>query len=736
MTQDFAIQDIGSMLPFTAIFEALSESSILIQNDAPKYTIVAATPEYVSMIGTTKEYLIGKGMFEAYPPNPNDPTDTGSQDVKASLEMVRQHKKPHQLPVQRYDVAGADGYLNERYWKAINKPVFSSDGEVAYIIHTAEDITAVVKAEEKETEHRELLKAYQKIQESQTALHESESKYRTLFESMDQGFCVLEMIYGEYDEPIDYRFLEANPVFEKQTGLKDAINKTARQLVPDLEEHWVKLYGKVALTGESLRFLEKSKAMGRWFDVYAFKIEDRDSRKVALLFTDVTERKQAEKALILSEERQSFLLKLSDCLRSLTDPTEMQYEAASLLGAHLGANRVGYAEDTGDGETIIVTRNYTNGVVGIEGQYKYDDYGPELLREFREGRTVVRNNIAEDTSLSEEEKQAHHSIQIGASINVPMLKNNRLFGILFMHRETAYNWSYPEIELIKETADRTWEAVERARTQAALQRSEEELEKKVQQRTIELEKANQELQRSNTHLGEFAHAASHDLKEPIRKIQTFASRLKDTLVDRMDERESDVFQRMQLATKRMALLVDDLLTYSQVSAVAFQMETVDLTDKIQVVLSDLEVQIEEKKAVINIENLPSVKGYKRQLQQLFQNLISNALKYSKKDVPPQITIRSEVISGVDVQEHFPTGYADTLYHFIAVEDNGIGFDQQYAERIFNMFQRLHGKNEYEGTGIGLSIVRKVVNNHDGYIWAESKPGEGSTFKLLLPVTVI
>lgn len=268
----------------------------------------------------------------------------------------------------------------------------------------------------------------------------------------------------------------------------------------------------------------------------------------------------------------------------------------------------------------------------------------------------------------------------------------------------------------------------------------QKIEKLVEARTRELAQANdalhhtnENLKRSNAYLGEFAHAASHDLKEPIRKIQTFASRLNETLNDRMDQREIDLFHRMQAATQRMALLVDDLLTYSEISASPIQMEEVDLAEKLQVVLTDLEVQIEEKKAVFNIDGLPIVKGYKRQLQQLFQNLVGNALKYSKKDVPPQIKIRSSIIQGAEAQENLPMAKANATYHLIEVEDNGIGFEQQYAERIFSMFQRLHGKSEYEGTGIGLSIVRKVVDNHNGFIWAESKPGEGSTFMVLLPV---
>lgn len=250
---------------------------------------------------------------------------------------------------------------------------------------------------------------------------------------------------------------------------------------------------------------------------------------------------------------------------------------------------------------------------------------------------------------------------------------------------------------------------------------------------VKLEKLVEDLKRSNAYLEEFAHVASHDMKEPIRKIHTFSDRLKASLADRLNGSEASLFDRMQNAAERMTLLMDDLLSYSHLSLTPKEMEVVDLNRKLGMVLSDLEVLIEEKGADIQIEPLPVIYGYKRQLQQLFQNLLGNALKYSKAGVQPQVRIRSKKVMGADVPVQLPADMLDKDYHLIEVEDNGIGFEQQYAERIFGMFQRLHGRSEYAGTGVGLSIARKVAENHGGFIWAESTPGVGSTFKVLLPV---
>ncbi len=249
---------------------------------------------------------------------------------------------------------------------------------------------------------------------------------------------------------------------------------------------------------------------------------------------------------------------------------------------------------------------------------------------------------------------------------------------------------------------------------------------------IELERKTKELERSNDNLEEFAHAASHDLKEPIRKVLTFADRLKMSLQSRLNEEETYLFERMEHATRRMTLLVDDLLEYSHVSDTPPAPEDVDLREKLENVLLDLDLYIAEKNASIKIGDLPVTKGFPRQLQQLFQNLISNALKYSMPDVPPHIDISSHLVSGRDTGVELPAEENDKSFYLISVRDNGIGFEQHHAERIFKIFQRLHGNYEYKGTGVGLSIARKVVENHDGYIWAESKPGEGSTFNILLP----
>lgn len=254
----------------------------------------------------------------------------------------------------------------------------------------------------------------------------------------------------------------------------------------------------------------------------------------------------------------------------------------------------------------------------------------------------------------------------------------------------------------------------------------------VKEAQLQMERMVEELKRSNENLEDFAYAASHDMKEPIRKIHFFSDRLKEELKDQLTEQQRLLFTRMENAASRMKLLIDDLLAYSHVSKGVPDMEEIDLNKKVRLVLEDLELEVQQKSAVVNVGPLPQVLGHRRQIQQLFQNLIGNALKYSKPGVPPEITIEASTGKGGDVMLGLSQEDSDKNFHIIRVKDNGVGFEQKDAERIFNMFTRLHGSTEYRGTGVGLSIARKVVENHHGYITAESEPGKGATFTVLLP----
>lgn len=233
------------------------------------------------------------------------------------------------------------------------------------------------------------------------------------------------------------------------------------------------------------------------------------------------------------------------------------------------------------------------------------------------------------------------------------------------------------------------------------------------------------LEKTNKELQDFAYVASHDLQEPLRKVQAFGDRLMERYKDQLDEQGQDYLKRMHNATSRMQRLIVDLLSYSRVTTKALPFAPTDLTQVINEVLNDLQVRLEEVGGQVNIEPLPVIDADPVQMRQLFQNLISNALKFHKPDEKPVIKIYAQ--NGAVGAQANSSGYVS-----LAVEDNGIGFDEKYLDRIFTVFQRLHGRSEYEGTGVGLAICRKIAERHGGSITARSKPNAGARFIVTLP----
>jgi DNA-binding LacI/PurR family transcriptional regulator/signal transduction histidine kinase len=258
---------------------------------------------------------------------------------------------------------------------------------------------------------------------------------------------------------------------------------------------------------------------------------------------------------------------------------------------------------------------------------------------------------------------------------------------------------------------------------ALLMQEQESLFRALAARTRELQRLTDRLSGSNGELQEFAYIASHDLKDPVRKVMVFAERLRETAAAALDERGLDYLARMQKTAVRMEALITSLLDFSRVTTNSKPFTAVDLTALLAAVLEDLEVVLESKQAVVETGALPVIEADASQMQQLFHNLIANAVKFNTPGVAPLIRIASRPVT-------LPAGDACE----IGIEDNGIGIEEKYAGTIFGVFQRLHSRNEYEGTGIGLAICKKVVERHQGTIRVESAPGRGARFVVTLPLT--
>lgn len=318
---------------------------------------------------------------------------------------------------------------------------------------------------------------------SEAALRESEESYRTLFESMDDGFCILEMIFDDQDRPVDYRFIETNEVFARQTGLVDARGRTARELVPNLEPVWFEMYGKVASTGETLRFVDHSKPMGRWFDVAAFRTGDPRRRRVALIFNDITEQRT-------NDTHQAALLRLADRIRDLDAPDEIARTACEVLGGTLEASIAGFGAVDAT-ESVLLDGVWARpGTPELVGSRRIGDFGT-YVEDLRARKTVAISDVRRDprTKARSQELEGNSA---RAFINVPIFEGGRFVAMQFVLDTEPRQWTASEVALTKEFAERTRVAVERARSDierrrqaAALAELNNGLERQVAERTAD-----------------------------------------------------------------------------------------------------------------------------------------------------------------------------------------------------------------------------------------------------------
>lgn len=245
----------------------------------------------------------------------------------------------------------------------------------------------------------------------------------------------------------------------------------------------------------------------------------------------------------------------------------------------------------------------------------------------------------------------------------------------------------------------------------------------LEQKVVQLDKSNRNLQ-------EFVYVASHDLQEPLRKISTFVERLKNRFEDILGQEGNMYVSRITNSSRNMQTLLEDLLSFSRLSSSDKEFEQVSLQACMNSVLTDLEIQLEETGARVTCDPLPEIQAYHSQIKQLFVNLLSNALKFHMEGIAPVISIKCDYAGHTDYPD-LPLSKSQRYVRMV-IRDNGIGFEQEYSEKIFMIFQRLNGKAEYSGSGIGLSICKKITDNHHGFIFAQGEADKGATFTLLLP----
>ena len=505
-------------------------------------------------------------------------------------------------------------------------------------------------------------------------LKQSEERYHSLFSNMLNGLAYHKVLLDEKGNPVDYVFLDANDAFERLTGIKKKglIGKKATDVIPGIEKDpadWINIYGKVASTGEPIHIEQYSIPLGRWYNVHAYSTE---KGYFFTLFEDVTDRRTIQDAIKKSKEELDLKVKEQTAELSRTN---------ELLQA--------------------IINNIPVIIFICDSMYKIKFINKEF-----ENHTGWLLNETEGTDCM---KLCHPD---------PSIYKEMWDYII----DTSPGWQdFPLRTRDGRDLEISWASVrltDGSIIGIGIDVTRRKAVKKKLAENIE------QLERSNRELQEFAFMASHDLQEPLRKIRTFGDLLVAKYGSAVNETGIDYIERMQKASTRMQRLIDSLLSYSRVSTKAGLFSKVDLNKKVKEALANLEIRISETNASVEVDKLPVIEADRDQMIQLFQNLIGNALKFSSKDDIPRIKIYAK---------KFYKGPSKRSPEYeIHVEDNGIGFDEKYADRIFYPFQRLHGRDQYEGGGMGLAICNKIVQRHKGSIRVKSTLNKGSIFIVTLP----
>jgi PAS domain S-box-containing protein len=799
-------------IDFESAFEAMPGYSVLLDINAPKYTILATTRDYLQPASKTKKNIIGKGLFDVFPKNPEHTSFEGHKNLDISFRKVISTGQADELPSQRYDITDENGVYSKYYWRAVNKPILDQNGTVKYIIHTAEDITDSVKRRQQEKK----LKGFEQA--------------NNLFMQAPVGMAVLmgpELTVELANETILDLWGKDNSI----------IGMPVSMALPEVEgQGYLELMDEVRTTGKPFKAFDTPAVLIRngkeeiiyfnfMFQPY-YENGDREPSGILIFGNDVTDKVAVAKQIYENEARYRTLIEESTVGIALYFGRDLRIQyvneimlgywgkTSSILGSSLS---VGVPELQGQPFLNILDDVFTLGktYTGIEEKFvlatngnrktSYYNYTYKPLRD-SDGHIYGIHHMAIDVTeqviakkaLKKSEKEFR---QLADSLPGLVWATNAegtqgfisktweeftgiapkdaetfkrmahpddynkitqawaasmqtgkeyMIEVRFRNKAGHYEWFYGKGSPIrnKKGEIKKWVGAfininEQKKTEeelkAALRKIEENekrLENIVKERTLDLSQAkskleqkNLDLQNMNKELESFAYISSHDLQEPLRKIQTFASRIMGSDFERLSDNGKLYFERIQNAGLRMQTLIDDLLSYSRTNTEERKFEHVNLQKIIDDITEEIYEDIEVYHATIETQDLCKVTIIPFQFRQIMHNLIGNALKFSRPEKAPHILIACEVDYGNRFSDRLQ---ADKKYCHISVSDNGIGFDSSYGDRIFEVFQRLHSRDKYNGTGIGLAIVKKIIENHNGIITAKGELGKGATFDIYIP----
>ena len=534
---------------------------------------------------------------------------------------------------------------------------------------------------------------------AEAALRASEEKHRALFAEMVQGYAECELIRDEQGNPLDYRFIEVNPAFERLIGIpaSRAVGRRGQEIFPGSERWWPMTFDRIIQKGSAERVEHEVTPLGRWYEVNVYP---HQNDRFTVFFENITERKRAEIALRESEERQAFLLRLSDELLSLTEPAQIQAEACRLLGTHLQVDRAYYVEISENESCARIRHDYLRGdSPSLSGDFRLVDYG-WVVPFLRHGDTVVVTDVENTEHVPGADRPAMSQARIRAHISMPLMARGELVGALCVTDSEPRVWSAADTELVRQTAERIWANLLRAKAESALRESELELQQAARTKD------------------EFLAMLGHELRNPLSPIATTLQLMRMRTPGILTAERAIIEKQVRYLTG----LVDDLLDVSRIASgkVDLALAAVDFSDITAAAIETVQPLMEEREHTLHVEVEPGlvVKADSRRLIQVLVNLLTNAAKYSKQSRPIHLTAAAD---GNEV--------------VLRVRDEGVGIDPEMLPRVFDLFsqERQSLARSRGGLGLGLAIVRNLVTLHGGSVSAFSEGRDhGSEFVVRLP----
>ena len=577
------------------------------------------------------------------------------------------------LPIER------NGQLEDVWWTYSYSPVFDDDGTIGGTLVVCQETTQRVLFERE----REGLLAEAAVAERR--LRDSEARYRSLFDSLDEGFCVIEVLFDDRDRPIDYAFVEANPAFEEHTGLVDAVGRRIREMVPEHDAHWFDIYGKVALTGEPTRFEAPAAALGRWYDVYAFRTGRMKERKVAVLFRDMSAAKSAQR------ERERLLAELQLERARLA---ELFRKAPSFLAVLRGPEHV--FELVNDAYYDVVGQRDLIGRPVIEA-----------LPEVRDQDVVALL----DGVLASGEPFVGHEMPIRLARTPDAAPEERFVDFVYQPLVEADG---TRSGVVAHGSDVTEQVLARREVERLLAES--------LQARAEAEAARAAAEAANRSKSEFLAVMSHELRTPLNAIGGYAELMELGIHGPLTPKQAEDLRRVQESKRHLLSLINEVLNYTKLErgAVQYRIEDVPLREVLAAAETLVAPQARAKGVKLSVGKSPPslvARADPERLRQILVNLLSNAFKFTD--------------AGGSVELSCARDGGNVL---ITVRDTGIGIPEEMLDVIFDPFVqvRMDPTRPHEGTGLGLAISRDLARGMSGDLTVESRVGEGSSFRLTLP----